>query len=156
MNRNGRQTLHNLEKSIENLQKTAGKDIHSEKWKRCVEHVKEQGDVDNAYAVCTASLGQDSFKSFAKSHELTGEDINKINMRLLKDQTARLEETAELQKTQSQEVPQELNKSFWSADPHRNIIITPTVDLLWGQKPMPSPLDTTTGIESLEKNRERF
>jgi hypothetical protein len=41
-------------------------EIHSEKWHRCVEHVKERGDVDNAYAVCTASLG--AGKSLKKGH----------------------------------------------------------------------------------------
>jgi hypothetical protein len=41
-------------------------EIHSPKWHRCVEHVKQRGDVDNAYAVCTASLG--AGKSLKKGH----------------------------------------------------------------------------------------
>jgi len=41
-------------------------EIHSEKWHRCTEKVKARGDVDNAYAVCTASLG--ASKSLKKGH----------------------------------------------------------------------------------------
>jgi len=38
-------------------------DPHSEKFKRCVEHVKRQGSTRNAYAVCTAALGEEAFKA---------------------------------------------------------------------------------------------
>ena len=161
---NGRETLNNLNKSIESLEKTAGHDIHSDKWKRCVEHVKEQGDVDNAYAVCTASLGDDAMKSFAKSSELTPEDLAKIDMTLLKTQTDKLfsllktqeEDAGEAATGEEDAEPEELGKNYWSADPSKNIIVTPTVDRLWGQSPMPSPLDITQGIDVLEKFRERF
>lgn len=40
-----------------------GSSTHSEKWDRCVEHVEENSNGVNAYAVCTAMLGDESFKS---------------------------------------------------------------------------------------------
>lgn len=39
-----------------------GESPHAAKWDRCVEHVSQQGGA-NAYAVCTAALGQSAFKS---------------------------------------------------------------------------------------------
>ena len=36
---------------------------HTARWKRCVEHVQEAHPDVNAYAVCTAVLGDESFKS---------------------------------------------------------------------------------------------
>ena len=173
MNNDGRKALDDLNKSIESLEKTAGHDIHSDKWKRCVEHVKEQGDVDNAYAVCTASLGPDAMKSFAKSSDLTEDEIMRIDMNLLKSQTEKLMslvkgEAPESPGLSAEETGEEtsnpteggtalgmakVEKTF---DPHNNYIVTPTIDALWGQSPMPSPLDATQGIDILEKNRERF
>lgn len=39
-----------------------GPGTHSDKWDRCVQHVKDKsGDAYNAYAVCTAALGASSF-----------------------------------------------------------------------------------------------
>lgn len=39
------------------------KSSHTAKWKRCVEHVESKGRADvNAYAVCTAALGQGAYK----------------------------------------------------------------------------------------------
>lgn len=125
-----RQTFDNLNKSIDALEKTAGKDIHSDKWKRCVEHVKEKGDVDNAYAVCTDSLGQDSFKSFAKSDDLTNEDLAKINMMLLHKATTELESLTKgiIPKISSQ-VPVDSARV--------NVLITPSLDMLWGGGDLP-------------------
>lgn len=40
-----------------------GSSVHTSKWDRCVEHVEQNSDGVNAYAVCTAMLGNDSFKS---------------------------------------------------------------------------------------------
>src|SRR5579872_701926 len=40
-----------------------GASTHTAKWDRCVEHVKANGKGVNAYAVCTAMLGDESFKS---------------------------------------------------------------------------------------------
>ena len=38
-------------------------DPHTEKWLRCVEKVRAAGGAQNPYAVCTAVLGRESFKS---------------------------------------------------------------------------------------------
>lgn len=46
-----------------------GASIHSEKWDRCVEHVKANGNGANAYAVCTSMLGEESFKSIMTKEE---------------------------------------------------------------------------------------
>ena len=46
-----------------------GPSIHSAKWDRCVEEVGKDPDV-NAYAVCTAQLGEESFKSNMTKSEL--------------------------------------------------------------------------------------
>lgn len=40
-----------------------GESVHSDKWDRCVEHVKSKNPAANAYAVCTAVMGSESFKS---------------------------------------------------------------------------------------------
>lgn len=40
-----------------------GESTHSAKWDRCVQHIKDKGGNYNAYAVCTAMLGDESFKS---------------------------------------------------------------------------------------------
>ena len=42
-----------------------GNTAHSAKWDRCVEHVRENGDGGNAYAICTAMIGNESFKSMS-------------------------------------------------------------------------------------------
>ncbi len=48
-----------------------GASTHSEKWDRCVEHVKSNGNGANAYAVCTSMLGEESFKSIMTKEEYT-------------------------------------------------------------------------------------
>lgn len=45
--------------------------VHTAKFDRCVDDVKEKGNVDNPYAVCQASLGADAIK---KSHQKKDED----------------------------------------------------------------------------------
>lgn len=45
--------------------------VHTAKFDKCVDAVKEKGDVDNPYAVCQASLGADAIK---KSHQKKDED----------------------------------------------------------------------------------
>ncbi len=40
---------------------TGHKDIHTPKWKRCVDKVKAKGSGVNSYAVCTSKLGRKSF-----------------------------------------------------------------------------------------------
>jgi len=44
------------------MTKAGHKDIHTDKWKRCTDKVKASGRGVNAYAVCTSSLGDKSFK----------------------------------------------------------------------------------------------
>lgn len=44
------------------LVEKSGESTHTSKWDRCVEHVGQQGGA-NAYAVCTAALGEAAFKS---------------------------------------------------------------------------------------------
>jgi hypothetical protein len=61
----------------ETIQKPGASAIHSKKWDKCVEHVKASGSGKNAYAICTAALGDDSFKSM--SDTLTDEDIKIID-----------------------------------------------------------------------------
>lgn len=126
-----RQTLEALQKSID-LLKTAGKDIHSDKWKRCVEHVKEQGSAENAYAVCTEQLGQESFKSFAKSDTLSEDEIRQINMAVL-DKTC--EQLQEMAKSVEAFEPVEVAVP----DVADATLVTPTLDLLYGTPAMPRP-----------------
>jgi DNA-directed RNA polymerase subunit RPC12/RpoP len=54
-------------------EKSAGQDIykpgegtHSDKWDRCVEDVKRDNPSANAYAVCTAQLGEESFRGLER------------------------------------------------------------------------------------------
>jgi hypothetical protein len=49
---------------------------HTARWKRCVEHVQEAHPDVNAYAVCTAVLGDESFKSMDDKSFL--DEIDKI------------------------------------------------------------------------------
>jgi len=49
---------------------------HTARWKRCVEHVQEVHPDVNAYAVCTAVLGDESFKSM--DDEKFFDEIDKI------------------------------------------------------------------------------
>lgn len=50
-----------------------GKGIHTKKFHSCVTQVGKEGDVDNPYAVCMASLGKD--KAVKKSHQRKDEEI---------------------------------------------------------------------------------
>lgn len=53
-----------LDKETEKTQvEKPGPSIHSDKWDRCVKEVTENGNADNAFSVCTAQLGEESFKS---------------------------------------------------------------------------------------------
>jgi len=47
----------------ESAEKVGDKDIHSDKWKRCVKQVQTNNPEVDAYAICTAQLGAESFKS---------------------------------------------------------------------------------------------
>jgi len=51
--------------------------VHSDKWHRCVQHLREQGGVDSPEAVCTAQLGEESFNRSV--NELTLEEIKEID-----------------------------------------------------------------------------
>ena len=44
--------------------------IHSEKWHRCIEHVKAKGGDVDPYAVCTFSIGYN--ESVNKEHQTPG------------------------------------------------------------------------------------
>lgn len=49
--------------------------VHTEKFDSCVRKVKAKGDVDNAYAICQASLGK---KAIKKSHQRTVKEVVKV------------------------------------------------------------------------------
>ena len=59
-----------------------GESIHSKKWDDCVEHVKANNSGANAYAVCTAMLGEDAFKSMEGPEFLAKVDefIHRLNI----------------------------------------------------------------------------
>ncbi len=50
-----------------NLVEKPGNSTHSAKWDRCIEEVKASGKGKNAYAICTAAMGDESFKSMDDS-----------------------------------------------------------------------------------------
>lgn len=52
---------------MKNTFQKPGDSIHSPKWDRCVEQVESHSKNANAYAVCTAMLGDSSFKSMEDS-----------------------------------------------------------------------------------------
>jgi len=62
-----------------------GAGTHSDKWDRCVEEVRARGGVDSPEAVCTAQLGEESFRGLdrgtwtEKDSKNITELINKIN-----------------------------------------------------------------------------
>jgi hypothetical protein len=57
--------------NIIKLTEVKGKDIHKEKWKRCVDSVSKNSPEVNAYAVCTSSLGyEDSIKKKHRKKEV--------------------------------------------------------------------------------------
>jgi hypothetical protein len=55
-----------MTKRMETVEKP-GTSIHSPKWDKCVEQVEGNAEGVNAYAVCTAMLGDESFKSMDDS-----------------------------------------------------------------------------------------
>ena len=56
------------------------KEIHSDKWKRCVSKVKAQGGVDSPEAVCTAALGKESFKDISLFEDIKKKILEEIKM----------------------------------------------------------------------------
>lgn len=54
---------------------------HSAKWHRCVTKVGKMGGVRSPEAVCTAALGPESYKAFAKGEEITEKE--EMNIRLI-------------------------------------------------------------------------
>lgn len=50
-------------KAYKNLVEKPGNAEHSAKFDACVAHVQEQGNGKNAYAICSAAMGDESFKS---------------------------------------------------------------------------------------------
>ncbi len=60
-----------------------GPSVHSEKWDRCVADVKAKNPNANAYAVCTAQLGEESFKSQEEIDKMGLEGAGSIPKSLL-------------------------------------------------------------------------
>lgn len=164
MSNRNREIFDNLNKSIEDLEglhKVHGHDIHSDKWKRCVEHVKAKGGTDNPYAVCTSVLGQNSFKSFDGDGDLSVQEITAINIHLLEKAVGGLrglqgepgeevEEASEitLKDPSASEITPEgegIEKSY----------VTPTIEMLYGQSPLPRP-SMVYDPASFMKNKEPF
>lgn len=54
----------------ENVVEKPGDSSHTAKWDRCVEHVKANGSNANAFAVCTAMMGDESSKSSETEEEM--------------------------------------------------------------------------------------
>lgn len=52
-----------------------GNAIHSAKFDRCIAEVKSKGGADNAYAVCTAAMGNDAFKSMEHDDPNFGKEV---------------------------------------------------------------------------------
>ena len=60
-----------------------GEGTHSDKWDRCVAEVRARGGVDSPEAVCTAQLGEESFRGLERG-EWTEKDMGKIESLLKK------------------------------------------------------------------------
>lgn len=74
----------------------ARKPTHTPKWDRCVEDVKKKGDKVNPYAVCTSSIGKDSFLKKEKSYRVvfkskSQESIEKITKAIRAELTGKKE-----------------------------------------------------------------
>lgn len=54
-------------KAYKRLVEKPGASVHSQKFDRCVEHVQSRGGAKNAYAICTAALGDAAFKSVSEN-----------------------------------------------------------------------------------------
>lgn len=52
-------------KATGQLVEKPGNSTHTAAWDRCVEHVKNEKGSKNAYAICTAAMGNESFKSIS-------------------------------------------------------------------------------------------
>lgn len=129
MNRN---IINDLNKSIDML-KACNTGTHSEKWASCVRQVKEKGNVDSPEAVCTEALGEESFKSFAKSDTLTQQDMQKVNMVLLRKAS---EEVASLAKGFEglPDMDSDVVESIEKSDAN---LLTETLDMLYGEPTLP-------------------
>lgn len=52
---------------------------HSAKWHRCVDQLRREGEVDSPEGVCTASLGEESYKGLNKFNYFSEKELKKIN-----------------------------------------------------------------------------
>lgn len=52
-----------MRKSVGGLLQKPGGSVHTAKWDRCIEHVRSTNSGADPYAVCTAMLGDESFKA---------------------------------------------------------------------------------------------
>ena len=73
---------YDIKKSSKNKVEKPGRSVHSAKFDRCVAHVKESGTAENPYAVCTAVLGDEAFKS--QNTELSPAEIKLIDREIKK------------------------------------------------------------------------
>jgi len=55
----------------ETITEVGDKEVHTDKFDRCVKDVEEKGDVDNPYAICQASIGAGAIK---KDHRTKPDD----------------------------------------------------------------------------------
>lgn len=65
-------------KAYKALVEKPGASTHTSKWDRCVEEVKAKGSGANAYAVCTAMLGDESFKSMEADDPRFGKELDEF------------------------------------------------------------------------------
>lgn len=86
---------------LKNKEKPEQKD-HSAKWHRCVDKVKEQSSNVDPYAVCTAALGKESFKSYSNHNEPERSSESK-----LKNKEGKMAEETENSEKPQTEKPQE-------------------------------------------------
>lgn len=71
-----REALSETHKDREEEVQKPGTSIHTAEWDRCVADVKAKGGA-NAYAVCTAQLGEESFKSEYRGLAYTKSELKK-------------------------------------------------------------------------------
>ena len=81
-----------------------GASIHSAKWDDCIRDVQSKGNAGNAYAVCTAKLGEEAFKSEVKHLAYVKSEIKKAQREV--------EETAKASKEEINRKLTEINRQI--------------------------------------------
>ena len=69
----------------QSLVQKPGASIHSQKWDDCIENAKKNNPKGNVYAICTAALGEESFKSEHRHKAYIKNEVRKARI-YLKDQ----------------------------------------------------------------------